>query len=547
MFLKVLLAIGCCSALALGSSHWSYSGINGPSHWAEEYPNCGKSRQSPINIVTRRTLYRRRRLENNYDEMPSDLRFSLANNGHSAQVTLSNTGNLHLHVFGQTFKPLQVHFHWGSNNRRGSEHTRDRRRYPGEVRQRQAASVDYVFPLACLVLSCLVLSCLVLSCLVLSCLVLSCLVLSCLVLSCYVFLFLSCLVFSCLFLSFLVFSCLFLSCLVLSLGFFLVFSCLFLSCLFVLPFGLFLSSFSCLVLSCLVLSCLVLSCLVLSCYVLSCLVLSCLVLSCLVLSRVFWGRMRQSKLFGYALLLYKNTSFDQQGTPILSIGNGHGFRRNATSILLRTGGSIPSVLPAVAPRSGLTPMFNLDNIICIGQTFKPLQVHFHWGSNNRRGSEHTRDRRRYPGEMHFVHMNAKYGTAKEAKKHRDGLLVLGSFISIDDFENEDLLPIFNSLDQIKKQGQKTEIYKLDLNCLMPSDTSKFFFYDGSLTTPGCNQAVKWIVFRNTVPLCQSQINSLRVLKYKGSHGASKRIVNNYRPIQRLNGRRVYRTFHLSCY
>eukprot|EP00795_Rhopilema_esculentum_P015102 gene15102-6281_t len=83
----------------IGSSHWSYSGINGPSHWAEEYPNCGKSRQSPINIVTRRTLYRRRRLENNYDEMPSDLRFSLANNGHSAQVTLSNTGNLHLHVF----------------------------------------------------------------------------------------------------------------------------------------------------------------------------------------------------------------------------------------------------------------------------------------------------------------------------------------------------------------------------------------------------------------------------------------------------------------
>ena len=33
-------------------------------------------------------------------------------------------------------------------------------------------------------------------------------------------------------------------------------------------------------------------------------------------------------------------------------------------------------------------------------------------------------------KMHFVHMNKKYSTAEEAVKNQDGLLVLGTFITV---------------------------------------------------------------------------------------------------------------------
>ena len=31
---------------------WSYSGALGPQHWAEDYPDCGRKDQSPVDITT---------------------------------------------------------------------------------------------------------------------------------------------------------------------------------------------------------------------------------------------------------------------------------------------------------------------------------------------------------------------------------------------------------------------------------------------------------------------------------------------------------------
>ena len=41
--------------------------------------------------------------------------------------------------------------------------------------------------------------------------------------------------------------------------------------------------------------------------------------------------------------------------------------------------------------------------------------------------------------------------------------------------------------------------------LLPSDTSKFYRYMGSLTTPTCNQVVVWTLFEDTVKISENQV------------------------------------------
>ena len=47
-----------------------------------------------------------------------------------------------------------------------------------------------------------------------------------------------------------------------------------------------------------------------------------------------------------------------------------------------------------------------------------------------------------------------------------------------------------------------------LEDLLPSDTSKFYRYNGSLTTPGCYESVVWTVFANPIQMSKDQVRSL---------------------------------------
>jgi carbonic anhydrase len=57
-------------------------------------------------------------------------------------------------------------------------------------------------------------------------------------------------------------------------------------------------------------------------------------------------------------------------------------------------------------------------------------IHFHWGSVSSQGSEHTLEGKRYPMEVHMVHIKQEYGNLSNALEHEDGLAVLGFFMEI---------------------------------------------------------------------------------------------------------------------
>ncbi|XP_073818042.1 carbonic anhydrase 7 [Musca autumnalis] len=159
------------------------------------------------------------------------------------------------------------------------------------------------------------------------------------------------------------------------------------------------------------------------------------------------------------------------------------------------------------------------------------QIHFHWWS------EHTIENVRYPFEMHMVHRNTKYPNMTVATLNKDGLVVMGVLYHASLERNRvvddvlaDFVPIM-SYDQINNPIQIKTNFKI--TDLVPSITS-YITYEGSLTTPSCNEAVTWIVLAETFPIGIDQVEAFKSLEYE----RGKTLANNYRVIQKTNDRAV---------
>jgi len=170
-------------------------------------------------------------------------------------------------------------------------------------------------------------------------------------------------------------------------------------------------------------------------------------------------------------------------------------------------------------------------------TFTFAQLHFHWGNSNTEGSEHFVDGTAYPLELHFVHYNTKYNNLSVAVPEKDGLAVLGVFFKIDSADNAALKPILDHASKIENKGDTT-IPQFNLRKLMPGNIAEFYRNNGSLTTPPCDESVTWTVFKNVLTVSEKQLEMFRKLK----DAAGNKILKNYRPIQKLNGRKIMATF-----
>ncbi|KAJ4935119.1 hypothetical protein JOQ06_016655 [Pogonophryne albipinna] len=138
--------------------------------------------------------------------------------------------------------------------------------------------------------------------------------------------------------------------------------------------------------------------------------------------------------------------------------------------------------------------------------YKAIQLHLHWGVDGGPGSEHTIDGEQFPMEE-----------SKSANKKFD--------------------PLINALKNITQPGNSTTLESVSLEMFTPpqKNMTKYLRYNGSLTTPGCAEAVVWSLFENTVPLSRKQLAAFSHLQF--SNG--EQMVKTFRPLQPLNGRQVY--------
>uniref|UniRef100_A0A8D0F4M4 Alpha-carbonic anhydrase domain-containing protein n=1 Tax=Strix occidentalis caurina TaxID=311401 RepID=A0A8D0F4M4_STROC len=155
--------------------------------------------------------------------------------------------------------------------------------------------------------------------------------------------------------------------------------------------------------------------------------------------------------------------------------------------------------------------------------YRALQLHFHWGSPVRNGSEHTLDGHQLPMELHIVHINVKYRTLAEAKGHPNGLAVLVP-MSLPAGDAVDLASTFRLSTLLPHTGRLSGYYR----------------YQGSLTTPDCSEVVVWTVFEEPVEIGREQVLAfVSTLHFPAAGPVLLKMTNNFRPPQPLRSRKVF--------
>ncbi|KAM9257179.1 carbonic anhydrase 4 [Cariama cristata] len=174
--------------------------------------------------------------------------------------------------------------------------------------------------------------------------------------------------------------------------------------------------------------------------------------------------------------------------------------------------------------------------------YKAIEFHLHWGvqgvSHYLPGSEHSIDGEKQAMELHVVHIREDVSDITEAKKNADGVAVLAFFIKAEE-ENKNYATLINELENIQYKGQTVQMEPLPLSSLLPpeEDLRRYYRYEGSLTTPDCHEGVIWTVFEKPIELSISQISQFSTVRFGMKN--STYMVENFRPIQFLNERKVY--------
>ena len=148
-----------------------------------------------------------------------------------------------------------------------------------------------------------------------------------------------------------------------------------------------------------------------------------------------------------------------------------------------------------------------NRVLLDGKVYSLKQFHFHTPAENLIRS------RQYPLEAHFVNQD------------ESGNLLVVAVMFKKGNNNLALQHLTNTLPA--KGGQTPITAGLKVAELIP-DTSKYFQFNGSLTTPPCSEGVKWVILKQSKSLSEEQ--NMRLKKVMG---------NNNRPIQSINKRIVF--------
>ncbi|XP_041863438.1 carbonic anhydrase 4a [Melanotaenia boesemani] len=136
----VILLLASFWSVCLAGTDWCYQSqftcehqCNAPEKWDHVNKDCGGTKQSPINIVTRKTLKDERLTPLLFENYQHIFQSTIKNNGHSVEVGVPHHSTISGGNLPNTYKAVQFHLHWGNKGGPGSEHTIDGEQYPMEL------------------------------------------------------------------------------------------------------------------------------------------------------------------------------------------------------------------------------------------------------------------------------------------------------------------------------------------------------------------------------------------------------------------------------
>ena len=160
-------------------------------------------------------------------------------------------------------------------------------------------------------------------------------------------------------------------------------------------------------------------------------------------------------------------------------------------------------------------------------TYNLLQFHLHWGEGQRDGSEHRVNGSQYAAEIHFVHRSTNASSTAG-----NALTVVGVFAVADSAAPtgiwQQLMPVPTAFES------STSVTGIRYSDLLPTNRD-YYYYEGSLTTPLCNETVQWFVLKDTIQIPESYLAILRMVQ-EDANGTL--LTHNVRDAQALNGRIV---------
>jgi len=176
---------------------------------------------------------------------------------------------------------------------------------------------------------------------------------------------------------------------------------------------------------------------------------------------------------------------------------------------------------------------------------EPEQFHFHIPSENMINGI------AFPMEAHLV---TKVSQIEASSCPADGCYVVFSIMfMLDSTPNAFIARIFQGIDQAPFDTPQPIAGAVSIDGLLPDQLEDYYYWNGSLTTPNCNENVAWIMFRDVQTVSQDQIVLLQknfgLRRTSCQNNAGNDVsavlecnnvgdIKNNRPVQDLNGRRV---------
>lgn len=209
---------------------------------------------------------------------------------------------------------------------------------------------------------------------------------------------------------------------------------------------------------------------------------------------------------------YNNTKFGR----VMVKNNGHGFFVSGKEM-----NKIELTGPGLGPRR-----------------YVLAQLHYHWGTF-RDGSEHTFYGVHDAGELHLVHYDERYNGLEDALNSGSDVAVAVVGVRLTQAMrkpkgHEQML--IDATSRIMHYGNETmlDMEMYTIHDFLPQDLTHFFRYEGSLTTPGCNEQVVWTVLNEAVTIPMDMIDQFTQCEDRYGN----QLNNTARHTQELNGRHV---------